>query len=117
MKQNVSFDTIGDSYVIKLTDEEQYLLEKDIEPEDKPIVVGLTRTGEVRLKEIIFPKSTYSEQDVRETADRIKTRFEQEGCKSCIALSEVNNTPKTFMIPTPSQMIGVLLDTFKDSTQ
>lgn len=113
MKQKVEFQEIEDFFQIKLIDEDskEYILDRSIEPEDKPIIIGLTREGEVRIKEVNFPKSTYSYQDVKATADRISDRFNQEGCKSCIALSEVGNTEKTFLVPTPRDLVVRFLDT------
>jgi hypothetical protein len=110
MKQNVEYRESDDYFIIALTDEDSYLFEKFIEPQDKPMKIGLTSTGEVRIKEIDFPKTTYHGDHVKATADKIQHRFEQEGCKSCTVLAEVSNTEQTFIFPTPKQILGQFLD-------
>jgi hypothetical protein len=76
-------------------------VETKVEPDaDKTIFLGLTKEGEIQLKEITFPKdSIYSRHNIQETASKIQQRFDAEGCKPCIALSEVEKTKKTFAIP------------------
>src|SRR5580658_8456462 len=111
MKQDVEFKELDDFFSIAFVDQDEYIIEKQIEPEDKLVTVGVTKGAEVRIKQVDFPKTMYSHDNVKLTADTIRTRFQQEGCKSCIAMAEVNNTPQTFLFPTPKQMIGDLLDT------
>jgi hypothetical protein len=107
MRQRVEFVSTNDGYVIKLVDNDlpKYLLEKKLEPDLTDMDIGITSTGDVRLKAITFPKTVYSESVVRETADRIQKRFQEEGCRSCIALAEVRATRKTFVIPVPNDFV------------
>lgn len=112
MKQDVQFDESDLDFIIRFIDNETYALEREIEPADKPVKIGLTKTGELHIREIHFPKTIYSEQNVRGTADTIRSRFEQEGCKSCIALHEVDNTRPTFLVPTLKELVGDFIDTF-----
>jgi hypothetical protein len=110
MKQHIEFAEYNDIFSIVFVDEDisDYLLEKKLEPDDKNVLIGLTKQGEVRIKEIEFPKTLYSKESVERTANKIKQRFEQEGCRSCIALAEANNTEKTFLIPTAKKLFGDL---------
>ena len=112
MKQEVQFKETDDFFGIALVDSDSYLLEKTIEPEEKSVVVGLTTDGEVRIKEINFPKTLFSKEDVERTAQSIKNRFEQEGCRSCIAMAEADKTKKTFILPTPRQLVAAVGDWF-----
>ncbi|MHB8153601.1 MAG: hypothetical protein ACYDG3_11155 [Bacillati bacterium] len=112
MKQRVQFETTDDKYVIRLVDNDlpNYLLEKTLEPDLTDMDIGITSTGDVRLRSIKFPKTIYNEQVVRQTAERIQKRFQEEGCRSCIALAEVRSTKKTFVIPIPNDFLDQILD-------
>lgn len=110
MKQRIDFEKRDGKYVIKLYDNDspQYILEKKLEPDLTDMLIGITSTGDVRLKEIEFPDTIYNESVVRQTAERIQKRFEEEGCRSCIALAEIRNTKKTFILPTLNDLIDNL---------
>ncbi|SPF49615.1 hypothetical protein SBF1_4590002 [Candidatus Desulfosporosinus infrequens] len=113
MKQSVQFAEDETSYKIVLIDEEknEYLLEKKVEPDDKTVIIGLTKQGQVVIKEVDFPKnSVYTSEDVQDTANRIQQRFHQEGCRSCTVIGEANNTKQTFILPTPKQILNDIFD-------
>jgi uncharacterized membrane protein YcaP (DUF421 family) len=66
---------------------------------DKIISMSISKNGQINLKDIKFSKDVYDKETVQATADRIQNRFQQEGCKPCIALSEANKTQKVFVLP------------------
>jgi hypothetical protein len=113
MKQEVHFNETEDMSIIELVDHEEYVFKKKLEPDEKNVQVGLTKKGEMRINTIEYPKTIYDPMVVRETADKIRARFEQEGCKPCIAMHEANETRKSFLMATPKD----LLDEFFDSVE
>lgn len=110
MKQNVEFIEEEDKLRIRLSDSEpqQYVLEKTISPKDKIMKIGVTKSGEVRIREVEFDKNIYNPNTVRETADILRSRFQQEGCKPCITVAEINKTVKSFAVLTPKDIIDSL---------
>lgn len=76
------------------------ILETKVEPDsDKVVEMSLAKDGQVSLKSITFDGNLYTVSEVQKTADKIKQRFDAEGCKPCIALSEASGTKKTFVLP------------------
>jgi hypothetical protein len=105
MKQEVHFTETDDMAIIQLVDSEEYVFTKELEPDEKNVEVGLTKKGLMNIKSIKYPKTIYDPMVVRETADKIRARFEQEGCKPCIAMHEANETRKSFVVVTPKDLL------------
>ena len=110
MKQRVEFEKREGKYIIKLLDNDMpdYLLQMKLEPDLTDMTIGVTSTGDVRIREIEFPDTIYNESVVKQTAEKIQKRFNEEGCRSCIALAEVRDTRKTFVLPTMKDLVDTL---------
>jgi hypothetical protein len=113
MRQSVQVKSNDDIASIVFTDLDapEYLIEKDTEPDLTTVKVGITKSGEVRVRQVDFPKLLYEEAEIQNVANKIQSRFNEEGCRSCVAMAEVRMAKKSFILPTLKDLAeNILMD-------